>query len=343
MTGKTKIAQTTKITIFGFLILILMGGIILNLPICNQTNSNLLDSMFTSVACVCVAGLSTVTAATQYTFLGKIVMLILMQIGALGFLVVIFAFYTLIKKKITYKEQLMIGESIGSEENLQNAKKMILKVVKYTAIAEGLGTLVLCLHLVPEYGLWKGLGLAAYTAISAFCNCGYDIFGANSLRDFAEVGQVNYLVISVCGILTILGSLGFIVWNEISEKLKYRKKYHLSFRKMWLTFRVHTKIVLVMTIIMFAFGTLGVLLLEYKNSFTLGAYSLGDKIFLAFFQGVSARTTGMTAIDLMNMTKRWKIFYSHFNANRWSARKHSWWNKNSYFCHSCLNGGKFHF
>ena len=109
---RRKVAQTTKITIIGFLVLILFGGILLSLPISNARETTFLDALFTSTASVCVAGLSTVVAAEQFTMFGKLVMLGLIQIGALGFIVVMSAFYMLIKRKITYKEQLIISASV---------------------------------------------------------------------------------------------------------------------------------------------------------------------------------------------------------------------------------------
>ncbi|MBR6252912.1 MAG: TrkH family potassium uptake protein [Clostridia bacterium] len=129
-------------------------------------------------------------------------------------------------------------------------------------------------------------------------------FGPNSLKDFAT----DYLVIGVCGILTIMGSLGFIVWNEIFEKRKLKKENNLSRRKTWLTFSTHTKLVFVMLIVMIVVGTLGFLLFEYKNPLTLGKYNTFDKIFISLFHGVSARTTGMAAVDLMSMTQSGKFF-----------------------------------
>ena len=94
---KRKVAQTTKITILSFMALIVLGGFLLNLPICNAKETTFLDSIFTSAASVCVAGLSTVTAAEQYTLIGKIIMLCLIQVGALGFIILMAAFYMFIK------------------------------------------------------------------------------------------------------------------------------------------------------------------------------------------------------------------------------------------------------
>lgn len=135
-TGKRKVAQTTAMTIYSFFALVFIGGILLNLPISNTTETTFLDSVFTSAASVCVSGLTTVSVASQYTFIGKIIILLLMQIGALGFILIMASFYLLIKRKITYKEQIMIGETIGSEAHLENIKKLITRVIKYTFITE---------------------------------------------------------------------------------------------------------------------------------------------------------------------------------------------------------------
>lgn len=303
-TQKKKVAQTTKITIIGFLMLILFGGVLLNLPICNAKETTFLDSIFTSAASVCVAGLSTVTAAEQYTLLGKIVMLGLIQVGALGFIVLMSFVYLLLKRKITYKDQMMISSSLGSENNIENLRKLIIRIIKYTFIAELIGAIILSFRFIPMFGVLEGIGQSIFTSISAFCNCGYDLLGPNSLKDFST----DYLVLGTCGILTLLGSLGFVVWNELSEKLKEKRKYKLSNRKIWLTLSVHTKLVLVMTLIMIVVGTLGWLAIEHSNELTLGKYNFGDKLFISVFHGISARTTGMTAVDLMSMTDAGKFF-----------------------------------
>ena len=303
-TQKKKVAQTTKITIIGFFILILLGGVLLNLPICNKQETTFLDSLFTSTASVCVAGLSTVTAGEQYTFWGQLVMLGLIQVGALGFISVMSFIYLLLKRKITYKEQMMISASLGSESNLENLRKLIIRVIKYTFIAELIGAIILGVRFIPMFGFREGIWQSIFTSVSAFCNCGYDLLGPNSLKEFST----DYLVLGICGLLTVLGSLGFIVWNELMDKAKEKRKHRLSTKKMWLTLSTHTKFVLIMLIAMIAAGTLGWLAIEYSNELTLGKYSFGDKLFISLFHGISARTTGMAAIDLMSMTDAGKFF-----------------------------------
>ena len=101
----------------------------------------------------------------------------------------------------------------------------------------------------------------------------------------------------VCGIQTVLGSLGFIVWNEICEKFIEKTEHKFSLRKKWSTFSVHSKLVLTMLVVMISFGTLGVLLIEFDNPGTLGDLDVGEKIITSLFHGISARTTGMAVMD----------------------------------------------
>ncbi len=111
LTKGKKIAQTTKLTLISFLGLIIFGGSILSLPISNMPGQSytIVDSFFTAVASVCVAGLSTVTASNQYTLFGKIVMLFLIQVGALGFIFIMSSFLLIIKRKLSFKDQITLG------------------------------------------------------------------------------------------------------------------------------------------------------------------------------------------------------------------------------------------
>ena len=192
----------------------------------------------------------------------------------------------------------------GSEGNLNHLRKLIKRVVKYTFIIELIGAIILAFRFIPMFGALEGMWQSIFTSVSAFCNCGFDLLGPNSLKEFTT----DYLVLGVCGILTLLGSLGFIVWYELIEKLKTKKEYKLSNKKIWLTLSVHTKLVLIMTLFMIVFGTLGFLAIEYNNELTLGNYNFGEKLFISLFHGISARTTGMAAIDLMSMSDSGKFF-----------------------------------
>ena len=134
--NKSKMAQTTKITLLSFMVLVLLGGALLNLPIANNLPHDFLNSTFTSAASVCVSGLSTVNIVEQYTLFGKVIMLLLIQIGALGFIFVISALYTITKRKMSYKDAINIGSVLGTGDNLDNIKVLIKRVLKFTFFAE---------------------------------------------------------------------------------------------------------------------------------------------------------------------------------------------------------------
>ncbi len=133
-----KIAKTTKLTLISFFLLIVIGGILLNLPIANNPDKphDLLNSMFTSTASVCVAGLSTVTAGEQYTAFGQVVMLVLIQIGALGFIFIISSFLLITKKKLSLKNQINVSEILGAPERLNEVKTLVKRILKFTFTIE---------------------------------------------------------------------------------------------------------------------------------------------------------------------------------------------------------------
>jgi len=109
---------------------------LLNLPISNQLPHDLLNSMFTSAASVCVAGLATVVPAEQYTIFGKFVMLALMQIGALGFIFIVSAFILIAKRKLSFKDKINIGTALGTPENLKNIKTLVKRILIFTFFSE---------------------------------------------------------------------------------------------------------------------------------------------------------------------------------------------------------------
>ncbi len=172
-----KMAQTTKLTILSFLGLILIGGILLNLPIANMPGKphDFLNSIFTATASVCVAGLSTVVAGEQYTLFGKIVMLVLIQIGALGLIFIMSSFILLVKRTLSFKDQINIGTILGTPEKLNEIKTLIRRITKFTFLCELCGALILCIRFVPMFGPLAGIGQSIFTSGSSLCNCGFDL------------------------------------------------------------------------------------------------------------------------------------------------------------------------
>ncbi len=229
-----------------------------------------------------------------------------MQIGALGFIFVLSSFFLIIKRKLSFKETINIGAALGTPEDLKNLRPLIKRILRFTIVVEFVGMIILAFRFIPMFGIRQGLLQSLFTSVSGFCNCGFDILGNNSLISYGQ--NSDYLVLGTVAALTVFGGLGFIVWNEIYEKIKRKKETKVSSKKIWLMFGTHSKIVITMTLVMILFGTLIFFAIEKDNNLTIGEHTLFDKIFISMFHGISARTTGMAAFNLSDMTTAGKFF-----------------------------------
>ena len=289
---------TTQLLATGFLGIILLGGILLWLPISNTRPISLIDALFTAVTSVCVTGLVTVTPAVQFTLFGKIVLLILIQIGGLGIIACVTAFFIIMKRRISLKERVVILEAY-SMESLSGMVAMILRILKGTICLEGIGALLYSFRFVPEFGVVKGIGYSVFHAVSAFCNAGIDILGDSSFIPYADSVVVNFTTI----LLVVLSGLGFTVWQDLGQNLKKVWKKELELRRLFKKIRLHSKIVLIMTSVLIVSGTLAFLLLEYNNPGTIGDMSFGEKLMSSLFHSVSTRTAGFATVPQGELTQ----------------------------------------
>lgn len=274
----------------GFLILIFIGGTILSLPIASADGNftNYLDSVFTATSAVCVTGLVTVDTGTHWNTFGKVIVILLIQVGGLGFMCLSTFLAVILGKKITLKERLLVQESMNAFD-IQGLVKMVTYVIKFTFSVELIGAIILSTQLIPEFGVVRGILYSLFHSISAFCNAGFDLFGHfESLTNH----NTNSVILITIATLIILGGLGFTV---ISELYKYpsQKIKRLS---------LHSKVVLSVTAVLIIGGTLGMLLLEYNNPETLGVMGLKDKLLNAYFAAVTPRTAGFNSISTDVMT-----------------------------------------
>ena len=272
----------------GFFLIITVGSILLFLPFSskNLNFTNFLDCVFISTSSVCVTGLSTINITNEFNTFGKVVIMLLIQMGGLGFMTMATMVAMILGEKITLKDRLVIQEQMGTTR-LTGMVKLIRYVIFSTFIIEGLGAILLSFTFVPKYGL-KGIFYSVFHSISAFCNAGFDILGDNSLQSFNK----NSYLLLVISILIVLGGLGFNVYIDLSNyKLKYRK------------YSLHTKIVLVMTLGLLIFGTIAFFILEYSNAKTLKDLNNFDKITNSFFQSVTTRTAGFASINQTGLTE----------------------------------------
>lgn len=286
--------NTAQIITLSFAGVIFVGGLILWLPFCTaagQTTS-FSDAMFTATTCVCVTGLVTVTTATHWSLIGKLVILLLIQIGGIGLIALASIIFISLNKKISLKNRRMIQESYNLEQ-MSGLVTVVRKVVLCVFAAEGIGAVGYAFCFVPELGLVKGLGQAAFTAVSAFCNAGIDLLGENSLADYVTNPLVNVTTMG----LIIASGLGFNVWWDLGKRIKLVFQKKLSPGRLFRTLRLQSKLVLTTTGILLLGGTICILLFEYKNPDTLGSLSFGQKLMAAAFQSVTTRTAGFFTID----------------------------------------------
>lgn len=284
--------NTMRILTVGFFGVILAGAFLLWLPICNQEPIAFMDALFTSTSAVCVTGLVTIVPAAQFTIVGKVVLLILIQIGGLGVIGCATAFFLLLKKRITLRERVVMQESY-SMDRLGGVVGMVRKVILGTFVVEGVGALLYAFQFVPEYGLLRGAAYAVFHAVSAFCNAGIDILGADSLAGYAGNPLVNFTTM----MLVVLSGIGFVVWYDVIGNVRRIYKKEVP-KKWWFTrLKLHSKLAIVTTMVLLLVGALAVFLMEYSNPDTLGGMPLGDKVMASMFQSVTTRTAGFYTIS----------------------------------------------
>lgn len=288
----------TQILVLGFLIVIVFGTFLLNLPIAyisqnGEQRVGFLNALFTATSAVCVTGLVVVNTLSEWTIFGKVVILLLIQIGGLGFMTITTAFFILLGKKITLRERLIIQEALN-QNTLSGMVRLTKKILMGTLFIEAIGALFLSIRFIPQYGLGKGIFKSIFHSISAFCNAGFDIIGSSSLTPY--VGDI--LVNMVIMFLVILGGLGFTVWWDVLKVSRDKIEKKFTFKKWFQKLTLHSKIVLVSTICFILIGFLFFFVVEYNNPNTIGEFGLKNKLFASIFQSVTPRTAGFNTIPL---------------------------------------------
>ncbi len=300
---------TRKIAL-SFIGVIVVGSLLLSLPLANNGPSlPYIDNLFFAVSATCVTGLVPAVTADQFTLFGQIVIIILIQIGGLGFLTLLSMLVFKIRKKLSLNNRIMIQEALN-QPSLNSIGQFIRKVILFTVTCEGIGALLLSTVFIPEKGFIEGAYYSIFHAISAFCNAGFDVLGANSLMPY----QSNIIINLTVSALIISGGLGFIVWFDLFEKIKKTKEKCKKFKiKSYLnSLQVHTKIVLIMTITLLVSGTVLFYIFEFQNPATLQTLSVFDQVQVSYFQSVTLRTAGFASVDMAALYPHTKLFMSIF-------------------------------
>ena len=291
--------RTTGVIALGFLLIIMIGAVLLTLPISSRTRTftNPLDAAFTAVSATCVTGLVTVDTATHWSMFGQIVILILIQVGGLGFMSIAILTSTLIKRAITPRERMLLAMSYNLD-NYANTGELIKRVGIGTLCIEAAGAIILSTRFIPLFGVGDGIYKSIFHSISAFCNAGFDLMGNysgkfSSLTAFTEDPVVSITIM----LLIITGGIGFIVWNDVANVITRRKK--LS---------VYSRFVLIVTSILLFGGMLFFALMEWNNPKTLAPLSIGGKLLASAFQSATLRTAGFNSILQSGMTQNSQLF-----------------------------------
>lgn len=256
------------------------------LPISSRNNdvTPFIDAFFTSTSAVCVTGLITLNTPEHWTYFGTTVIMILIQVGGLGFMSFATLFALIVGKRITLKDRLVMQEAMNSF-SLQGLVKLAKYILIFTFSIEGIGALFLSTKFIPEYGLAKGIYFSIFHSISAFCNAGFDLTG-NSLMAYAD----NTVIILTIAALIIIGGLGFAVWAEIYN---YKGVKRLS---------THSKFAIFMTVFLIVGGWILMYLFEMRNPETLKNMSIKGRLLSSFFASVTPRTAGFNSISTSGMT-----------------------------------------
>lgn len=289
--GKKLKWSPVRILCIGFAMVILIGAILLALPISTVDRSwtPFTDCVFTSTSAVCVTGLVTVDTGSHWSYFGKTVIMLLIQIGGLGFMSFATLFALLIGKKITLSERLVLQEALNAS-NLQGLVRMAKYILIFTFSVEGIGALLLSTQFIPELGLLKGTYYSIFHSVSAFCNAGFDILGTTGNKFVSLVPyQNNTVIILTIGALIAIGGLGFAVWAELYNYKGIRK---LS---------LHSKIVITATIILIISGTILMFFIEHNNPGTMGNQSVKGKFLSSVFASITPRTAGFNSISTSDM------------------------------------------
>ena len=284
--------SATRVIALVFAAIIALGTLLLSLPVASRSGErcSVLDALFTATSATCVTGLTRFDTWSQFSGFGQVVVITLIQIGGLGFMSVATLIVFLLRRKVGLKQRMVMAQAL-SVNDMDSVVRLQKWVLVGSFSIEAVGAAVLTLRFLPEYGFGKAIKWGVFHSISAFCNAGFDIFGEISPGSSLTIFQSDPLVLLTLSALVILGGLGFLVWQDIVLKRRFRKM------------SVYSRLVLLGTAGLLLAGTVAVAVTEWNNPNTLGGMSTADKLLNSFFQAVTLRTAGFFSFDQAAMTE----------------------------------------
>lgn len=274
-----------------FAVIILIGTSLLSLPVSSRTGEahSVIDALFAATSATCVTGLVPGDTFTMWSDFGQTVLLVLIEVGGLGFMSVASLVILLLRKKAGLKQRMLMAQAL-SLDDMQSVWRLQKWVLVGSLLVQLTGAGILFLRFLPDQGVATALKWGVFHSVSAFCNAGFDIFGQLQPGASLIPFQNDPVVLLTLSALITVGGLGFFVWEEVVRLHSFKK------------FSVYTKLVLLATAVLILSGTVLTLVFEWNNPNTLGPMGVGEKLLNGFFQSVTLRTAGFAAVDQALLT-----------------------------------------
>ncbi|MBN1994587.1 MAG: hypothetical protein JW953_17950 [Anaerolineae bacterium] len=283
-------ARGSKILVLGFALIILAGSALLTLPIATENPGRLtwLEALFTATSATTVTGLVVFSTEVTFSTFGEIVILLLIQVGGVGFITLSVVLFKLIGRRVTIYERILLSQTLGVEAG-KGVVRLTLTVLLITVVIEFIGALFLFIQWVQIMDWTQAAYYAIFHSVSAFCNAGFDLFGG--LDDpILMATREDPIALIVMSILITIGTLGITV---IYDLIVWPRDKHFS---------LHTQLVLPLTLVLVGIGTALMLFDEaFGNGNALAVVPVSKQWLLALFTVVSSRTAGITLVSLPDL------------------------------------------
>lgn len=288
----------SHILVSGFAIIILIGTILLMLPFASRDGQSIsfINALFTATSAACVTGLVVVDTAHQFSMFGQIVILLLIQVGGLGFMSFATLYAFALRKRITLKDRLLLKESLNAN-SMEGIVRLFRRLLLFAFTIEGIAAIILSIRWSFDFGIAKGIYYGIFHSISLFNSAGFDIFGTETGHFSSLTSYTNDLIINfVTIILILLGGIGFVVMADVVDNKRFRK------------LTLHSKVAISTTVILSLVGTIVIFIFEFTNASTLGSLDGIGKFFASFLQSTTPRSVGVSTIDIGSMRQATLFF-----------------------------------
>lgn len=282
----------TRIIAITFAAIILVGTVLLMLPLASRSgqSNGFRTALFTATSATCVTGLVMGDTWSLWSGFGQTVIITMIEIGGLGFMSAASVVLFLFRRKVGLRQRMIMAQALSLNE-MEGVVRLQKWVLFGSLTVQGIGALILFFRFLPAFGFGTALKWGVFHSISAFCNAGFDIFGAIEPGQGVILFNNDPIVCLTLTALVTIGGLGFFVWEEVVRVRSFKK---LS---------VYTKLVLLTTGALLLFGTVIFLVLEWNNPKTLGDMPVWQKLLNSVFQSMTLRTAGFSSVDQGALTE----------------------------------------